>query len=108
MEVKEFIKETVAQILDSVNELNETYAAKGATVASVGDYNYKGIWSKHYVTEVEFDIALEVVNDKESDVGGKLNVASIITGGREKTNKQTNQASSKVHFTLPVMFPESK
>ena len=108
MEVKEFIKETVAQILDSVSELNETYAAKGASVASLGDFNYKGKWSKHYVTEVTFDIALEVVKDKESGVGGKLNVASIITGGSEKTSKQTDQATSKVHFALPVMFPESK
>lgn len=108
MEVKDFIKETVAQILDSVSELNETYAEKGATIASLGNYNYKGQWSKHYVTEVDFDIALEVVEDKESGVGGKLNVASIISGGGNQISKQTNQATSKVHFTLPVMFPESK
>ena len=108
MEVKDFIKETVAQILDSVSELNATYAEKGTSVASLGDYNYKGKWSKHYVTEVDFDIALEVVKDKESGLGGKLNVASIIAGGGEKTSRQTNQATSKVHFILPVMFPESK
>ena len=42
MEVKEFIMETVSQILDSVDELNAKYSEKGATVASLGDYNYKG------------------------------------------------------------------
>jgi len=108
MEVKEFIMETISQILDSVDELNAKYSEKGATVASLGDYNYKGKWSKHYVTEVDFDIALEVVCDKETGVGGKLSVATIVTGGAESTSRKTNQATSKVHFTLPVQFPESK
>ena len=108
MEVKDFIKETVSQILDSVSELNETYANTGSSVASLGDYNYKGQWSRHYITEVDFDIALEVVNDKESGAGGKLSVASLIAVGGDKSSKQTNQATSKVHFTLPVKFPKSE
>jgi len=108
MEVKEFIKETVSQILDSVCELNDTYAEKGASVASFSEYSYKGIWSSHYVADVDFDIALEVVKDNESVGGGRLSVASIISGGGEKSFKHTDQVTSKVHFTLPIQFPESK
>lgn len=105
MEVKEFINETISQILDSVDELNAKYADTGASVASLGDYNYKGKWSKNYITEVDFDIALEVVTDKETGKGGRLGVASIFSGGIESTNKRQDQSLSKVHFTLPVKFP---
>ena len=108
MEVKEFINETVSQILDSVDELNAKYAEKGASIASLGDYNYKNVWRKNYVTDVDFDIALEVVSDKETSKGGQLGVASVVTGGIESTNKKLDQLVSRVHFTLPVMFPESK
>lgn len=105
MEVKEFIKETISQILDSVDDLNVSYAEKGASVASLGDYNYKGTWRKNYVTEVDFDIALEVVTDKESGKGGKISIASVLSGGAESSKKEQNQSVSKVHFTLPLMFP---
>ena len=105
MEVKEFINETISQILDSVDELNAKYAYKGASIAFLGDYNYNGLWRKNYVTDVEFDIALEVITDKGTGKGGRLGVASVLTGGIESTSKQQNQSVSKVHFTLPLMFP---
>jgi len=105
MEVKEFINETISQILDSVDELNVKYADKGASIASLGDYKYNGLWRKNYVTDVDFDIALEVITDKETGKGGRLGIASVLSGGIESTSKQQNQSVSKVHFTLPVVFP---
>lgn len=108
MEVKEFIQQTISQILDSVDELNANYADKGASIAALGNYNYKGTWRKNYVTEVDFDIALEVVTDKESGKGGKISIASVLSAGGEATKKTQNQSVSKVHFTLPLMFPPHK
>lgn len=108
MEVREFIQQTISQILDSVDDLNTTYAEKGAAVASLGDYKYNGTWRKNYVTDVDFDIALEVVTDKESGKGGKISIASVISAGGEATKKTQNQSVSKVHFTLPLMFPPHK
>lgn len=105
MEVKDFINETISQILDSVDELNAKYADKGASIAALGNYNYKGTWRKNYVTEVDFDIALEVVTDKETGKGGRIGVASVLSGGIESTSKKQDQSVSKVHFTLPVKFP---
>ena len=106
MEVKDFINETVSQILESVEDLNAKYSNKGASIASVGDFNYRGVWMNQYVAEVDFDIALEVVTDKTTGVGGKLGVASIIGAGADKATRKQDQSISKVHFTLPVMFPE--
>ncbi len=105
MEVKEFIQQTISQILDSVDDINATYAERGAAVASLGDYNYKGTWRKNYVTDVEFDIALEVVTDKEAGKGGKISIASVLAAGAESSKKTQNQSVSKVHFTLPLIFP---
>lgn len=105
MEVKDFINETISQILESVDELNAKYADKGASIANLGNYSYKGVWRKNYVTDVDFDIAIEVVTDKESGKGGRLGVASVFTGSIESSSRKQDQSVSKVHFTLPVKFP---
>lgn len=105
MEIKEFIVETISQILDSVEEINSTYQDKGVKVADIGKNNYKGSWKSEYITDVDFDIAVDVLMDKETGKGARLGVASFVNGGLDSTEKKQNQITNRVHFTLPVKFP---
>ena len=106
MEIKEFIHETISQILDSVSYLNEEYKDKGARIATVDNtHKHDGAWTNKCITDVVFDISLEVITDNESGAGGKLGIAHVFSAGAQTSNKEQNQSVSKVHFSIPIVFP---
>lgn len=105
MNVSEFIEDTVSQVLDSVMNLNQKYSDKDASVARLGSYNYKGTWSDNYITEIDFDIALEVSNEKEKNHGARVNVASILNVAGDSVKNAKESATSRVRFSLPIKFP---
>ena len=95
MDVKEFVKETLQQIVEGVREAkNET--ADNCQIAPVGDQREK----------VEFDIAVTAEDEKSSGKGAGLSVFHFRAG----IDGQTSASTSIVHrikFSVGVDF-ESK
>ena len=85
MELKEFIKSTISQIIDSVSDLNEEYKDKDATINPLSYVRIKDMQSiqtasgERLLTNVEFDLTVSIDESKNTD--GKVNVMSCVIGG---------------------------
>ena len=132
MEIRDFIKDALEQIVDGVQLANSTLATKGAFVPTenvAGTEGYfcakipkKGEPIKRYI-KVDFDIAVEVSkSDVETieakgnlDGGLKLQVATIakagfdLKGGMSATDTQQNTQQNIHHikFSLPLSLPNT-
>lgn len=114
MELKEFVKSTIAQIIDAVDELNMMYEDKDAVINPATPYEMRkdaqavetkqGIRS---VADIEFDLTVSV--DESKDTGGKVNVLACVIGGDvSQSHTEGNSSVSRVRFTVPVMLPARK
>lgn len=130
MEIKDFIKDALAQIVDGVKEANTALKGKGACVPTenvVGADGYAdgtprkyGEPVKRYV-KVDFDIAVEVFKsdvekvEEQGSIDGdmKLQVAFIskagfdLHGGISGSSRQENvqQNIHHIKFSLPLSLP---
>lgn len=110
MELKDFIKETLSQIIDAVSETQEKYKDKHVLICPDDIQSEKGEYyidnESHYeyynrktkVQNIEMDIAISVT-EKEGNKSG-IGIAKII-------NAIQNESVSKIKFSIPLVLPTS-
>lgn len=71
MDLKEFVKETIVQVVNGIADANAALSSDTAFVASSNIQTNKDFkcamdknGCKHYVTDVDFDVAITVQNSK--------------------------------------------
>lgn len=132
MEIKDFIKDALAQIVDGVQKANSALIERGAFIPTENIAGAEGYYDaqitvgkpvKRYL-KVDFDIAVEVTKsdttktEAQGNLDGelKLQVATIakagfdLKGGMSKTNTQqaTQQNIHHIKFSLPLSLPDTK
>lgn len=112
MELKDFIKNTITELSDAVEELNKELP-KGAAVNPTSQNGIKNIPSyditSEYlnVTNIEFDLSL--IAESSNSTNGKIGVAaSIINMGRTKDEGDLSRYENRIRFSLPVILPSKK
>ncbi len=124
MELKDFISSTIEEIargiLEASNQLKDTNAivsphdfqinsqesqAFGRTKNK--DYESPADEGTRVVQKVEFDIAVMVDETDTTSAGAKISVLSIGLGGGMETASKTG-TSSRISFTVPVVFPSNE
>jgi hypothetical protein len=118
MELKDFIRESLVQISQGIEEANEGLSDSSALVnpnnvyVNAGDrQNYGRLdESKSYnriVEVVEFDVA--VTAGDENEAGGKfgIKVGAIELGANGK-QAESNKSESRIKFKVPMVFPSAK
>ncbi len=108
MELKNFIKETITQIVDGVVEAQIEIAKYGAEInpkavrfKEAGQFNYYDSGKPHMV---EFDVGLTTITKAGSVEGVGVFLGSISLGKRsDEGNEHT--AVSRIRFSLPVVLP---
>lgn len=109
MELKDFIKSTVLQIAQSVEELNQEMPEKlivnPATTRGTGKNPHVEMQGYlHNVMEIEFDLTLTAENTAGSQ--GKIGVmAAVLNAGGSTEEGKANKLENKINFTLPVVLP---
>ncbi|MDR0681819.1 MAG: hypothetical protein LBG15_08240 [Dysgonamonadaceae bacterium] len=110
MELKDFVKETLTQIIDGVKEAQKDNMNKGAII-NPAQYenanNTKQARSEgkvYPVQDVDFEIGLEISEIKESKAGIGVAVGIFSTNGNKGQSKG-NASVTNVRFTIPVAFP---
>lgn len=95
MDIKEFVSETIRQIIEGVKDAQEFASKKGAVVAPHHDYQ----------KTVEYDVAVTAVEGKEAGAKAGISVWSIGAGGNMKT-ESTNTTVSRIKFSIPIELPK--
>jgi ribosome-associated protein YbcJ (S4-like RNA binding protein) len=120
MELKEFIKESLVQINQAIEESNEELKdseaiinPKGVQINSENSqaYGRQSYKSDHHdykvVQKIDFDVAVYAENDQKAGGGAKISIASISIGANGEVN-YTNKSESRLRFSIPVIYPEGK
>lgn len=108
MELKDFIKQVLADITNAVAESQQELkngciiAPRFSDCESSDIVLYKKGW-KAKAYEVEFDISL--TTEDTGNAKGKIGVLSSIVGiGAEAASQNTNTQTNRVKFTVPVIY----
>ncbi len=112
MQLREFIKEVLTQIVDGVRDAQEPNG--GAFVVPGGDGGHKYAAHPRFAasarlksTIVDFDVAVTAEDMGKVGGGAGIKVMSIQFGASgETTSKDTTV--SRVQFAVPLLLPESK
>lgn len=95
MDIKEFISETLKQIIDGILDAQNYTGTKNAVIVPCSDYN----------RNVDFDIAVTVVEGKETGAKAGISVWSIGAGVAAKTESSSSTVS-RIKFEIPVELPK--
>lgn len=104
MELKEFIKEAITAIVDSMIELNSDLAEKDVHIspryAEFRDGKGYSHEAECCVHQVEFRVLVEISDEKKKEAGVGF---KVISGSIEKTGKATN--GTEISFSIPLIYP---
>lgn len=108
MELKEFIKATLTEIIGGVKEAQDLVSEQKAYVAPHVNGNqsvYDGKNGKHRsVTKVEFEVGLTNEEQSEKKAGIGVAFGAFNLGGGNK-NQTGDKAITSVKFSVMVAFP---
>ena len=114
MDIKDFVKESLMEIADSINEVNMELKEKG-TYIPYGDMVGEGVLfsvikgkeTRHFI-KVEFDLAVTVSHEQNTSGGGGLSIASLANMGVKSEDKDGKEEISRIKFMIPMALPEKK
>lgn len=114
MDIKDFVKESLKQIADSINEVNMELEEKGTYIPS-GDIVGEGVLfsviknsKTRHLVKIEFDLAITVSQEHGTSGGGGLSIASLANVGIKGEEKEGKKEISRIKFMIPMALPEKK
>ena len=113
MDLKDFVENTIAGIIEGLVAAQERVKGHGAFVnpgnlmGSTSDRGEAALWdnrNNNYARSLAFDVALTVQDGNST--GAKIGVVSgILNAGAGGSSQNSNTAVSRVQFVVPVLFP---
>jgi len=108
MELKDFVKVTIEQIVEGAASAQESISDKGAMVNPVGvQFQKDGAWNtyEHVMPQnIEFDVALTSTDKKGTSEGVGVFLGGVSLGKKNDTGVE-QVAITKVKFSVPVILP---
>jgi hypothetical protein len=113
MELKDFVKESLTQIAQGINESIEEVRESGGYVNPASRVDTKNTDSSHFsalgegrnVFLVDFDIAVSVEEKEGTKAEAKLKVASILSLGAGGNSDHKSSATNRISFKVPLALP---
>lgn len=113
MDIKDFIKESLVQIVEGITEANEALKDKGTYIPSrmiVGEGVLTTLDKETNTTRnfmrVDFDLAVTVTQSDIIKAGGGLSIASLGKLGATSEDTSKNEEISRIKYTIPIALPE--
>lgn len=106
MDVKDFVTETLKQIIEGVREAQVHAAQNDAYVAREKGY-YGDPTGETKEQDIAFDIAVTIQKSRDKEGAGGLKIPFIEAGGGINVT-DANSSVSRIRFTVPIMLPAQK
>ena len=114
MELEEFVKKSLVQIVSAVKNAQSEVEDSGGAINPTGlqfwpkqltgeKFNSEG----NITQDVHFDVAVTAVEGKGTKGGIGVFVGAVGLGSQGESNIST-QSASRIKFTVPVLFPGHK
>ena len=116
IQLQDFVKETIVQIVNGVKAAQEARRGtkarvnpRGLTYPTTADNKQGRRWdfgTAQYAEDIEFDVAVAAAEGTETK-GGVGVVAAIFALGAQGKSDASSSTVSRIKFTVPVFLPES-
>lgn len=110
MELREFVREALAQIVEGATDARERVRAQGALLNPPPE-NMSGLHPHQWVKEtrqrismVSFDVALTAAEESGRKAGLAV-VAGVLSAGTGGGRSESNVSVSRVRFEIPLALP---
>ena len=114
MDLKEFTKQTLIQIVEGAASVNDELAVRGAYIpySNLRDSNMASSVDEERISRVvinvNFDVAITTTDTEGSNGGGGLKVAGFFRVEGNAENKVENQTISRIKYTLPLVLAKKE
>lgn len=111
MELKEFVKETLLQIIQGVGDAQDEAEEYGAAI-NPGKITGNGIAQSGYnnkpctVQNVDFEVVLSSATNESSKKGIGVMLESIGVGANKNTDGN-NSTVTNIKFSIPIILPHT-
>ena len=110
MELREFISESLKQIIAGVKQARDYAKGDEARINPSVTPRPGSLYhmaSNTHLQDIEFDVAVTVTEEKEK--AGKISVLAGIFGGEAGGQSRASNASiSRIKFSVPVVLPADR
>ncbi|QGY40131.1 hypothetical protein GM415_08325 [Pseudodesulfovibrio cashew] len=107
MDLKEFVAESLKQIIDGIKEAQE-YASQNGGVVAPSYNNFTGRQgSEGHKQSVLLDVAVTTQESKGQEGRAGLKIPFLDAGGTLSAD-QVNSTVSRIKFAVPVEYPVQK
>lgn len=120
MELKDFIRETLVQIAQGIEEassqLQDSEALvnpRNVSINQSANAKHYGVLSENkensplrFVEEITFDVAVHATEGTEASAKAGISVGSIGIGGKGSSS-ETKSSESRIQFRVPMVMPHS-
>lgn len=110
MDLKEFTKETLLQIVQGVNEANEiltennAYVTRDIEKSSTGHSFVDRQGRYTHAINIDFDVAVTATETDEKKGGGGIKVVQFFQAGLETSKSVENQSVSRIKYSIPLVL----
>ena len=111
MDLREFVRETLVQIVGGVVDARDPVVEKGGDINPVGgNFDQKSLggrqwdWRRGAAQNVEFDVAL-TASDKEDAKGGIGVFFGAMGIGTQISSENAYSSMTRVKFSVPLLLP---
>jgi hypothetical protein len=113
MELKDFIAQTISQVMEGIKEAQDLTEKVGGSVNPKGQI-YSNAESAPFQDKettrigdfIYFDVAVEVTEGKAESGGAKISIPTLGGLGGKLSGKMENRLINRVKFRLPVIYPK--
>ena len=112
MDLKDFVADSLTQIIEGIKKAQEATAKTGAWISPAGSNItprketpiVQTAEGEGYLHEVRFDVAITVSDEQKAGAGAGLRVFGAKLGAEGNVAYQ-NAAVSRIQFAIPVVWP---
>ena len=110
MDLKEFTKETLVQIVQGVNEANielkehNAYITRDIQKSTTGDSYVDRSGHYTHAVNIDFDVAVTATEVNDTKGGGGIKVVQLFQAGLETSKSIENQSVSRIKYSIPLVL----
>ena len=110
MDLKEFTKETLVQIVQGVNEANielkehNAYITRDIQKSTTGDSYVDRSGPYTHAVNIDFDVAVTATEVNDTKGGGGIKVVQLFQAGMETSKSIENQSVSRIKYSIPLVL----
>lgn len=112
MDLKDFVKATLVNIVSGVKDAQEAVRGAGGIVnpasrvhKAADQSHFSSVEGGANVFLIEFDVAITVTEATNTGAGAKLAVASFLQLGAEGASDNAKSATNRIKFKVPLALP---